>query len=304
MPNRLLSLFAFVVLCSGASAQTGGDDCSLAEPIAGLGSFPFNNIGNTDSGLAFCPDSAGVSGATGDFWQDVWFEWTADVTGEVIFAQNSVMDGVIGIFDGADCVTSMLAACADCVGGCADTLTYPVSAGSSYLIVIGGWQDGGSQAAGTLDIATLGQAYCTSAPNDVTPMGGTEGALMWASGSASVAKNDLILYGGPIAVNQPGILYHGNNQVNGGAGLPFGDGMRCVGGLTVRYFPPIFSDAAGTLIQVIDNTEFNIVISAVPIVDMATLNFQFWYRSPFGPFGQGGQSGFNLSNALTITFTP
>jgi len=303
MPHRILSVFAFVILCTSASAQTGGDTCALADPIAGLGSFPFDSIGASDSGLAYCATSAGISGATGEFWQDVWFEWTSDVSGSVTFGQHSVMDGLIGIYDGNDCATSLMAVCADCVGGCVDELSYTVTAGNSYLIVIGGWNDG-SATTGTLEIAQMGTNYCTGSPNDVTPAGGAEGALMWATGSTSVSKNDLVLYAGPILNNQPGILYHGNNQVNGGAGLPFGDGMRCVGGLTVRYFPPIFADPAGTLVQVVDNQQFNIVISAVPIVDMATLNFQFWYRSPTGPFGAGGMSGFNLSDALQLTFTP
>jgi hypothetical protein len=41
------------------------------------------------------------------------------------------------------------------------------------------------------------------------------------------------------------------------------------------------------------------VTAPVPIADMATLHFQGWYRDP-----DGGGTGFNLSDARTVTFTP
>jgi len=153
--------------------------------------------------------------------------------------------------------------------------------------------------AGTLPLA-VGSNYCQSAPNSVTPTGGLSGSIMSASGSTSVTANDLVVRCGPQAALQPVIFFYGTTQLGpGGDGLPFGNGLRCTGGDVVRFFPPGFADAAGFYELAIDNTRPAVVTSQVPIADATTLHFQGWYRDP-----DGGGAGFNLSDALTVTFTP
>ena len=43
-----------------------------------------------------------------------------------------------------------------------------------------------------------------------------------------------------------------------------------------------------------------LAVPAAWILSGQTKRFQFWYRDPVGPCG----TGFNLSNALVLTFTP
>jgi hypothetical protein len=147
--------------------------------------------------------------------------------------------------------------------------------------------------------ASLGTNFCVSAVNSATPMGGTTGSIMTATGSVSVAANDLVLAAGPMAGSQPGIFFYGTSQLNMGNGLPFGEGFRCAGGTVIRFFPPVVADPGGTLTLNLDNTYIPSATSSAPIADMATLHFQAWFRDP-----AGGGSGFNLSDALELTFTP
>jgi len=139
-------------------------------------------------------------------------------------------------------------------------------------------------------IATiLGSHYCTA---NVNSSGWP--ATLCASGSASVAANDLVLSAGPGPIGEPGIFYYGPNQIQ----APFGDGFRCVGGpagSVVRIFPFTAMDGASTMTSPIDNT--NPVHSQISAG--STLNFQAWFRDP-----AAGGTGFNLSDGLAVTFTP
>lgn len=69
------------------------------------------------------------------------------------------------------------------------------------------------------------------------------GALLVASsGSASIAAADLVLGVSGALPAQPGLLFQGAVLLGGGAGLPFGDGLRCVGAQVVRL-EVLFPDA-------------------------------------------------------------
>jgi len=136
----------------------------------------------------------------------------------------------------------------------------------------------------------LGTPYCSTAVNST---GG--GALMSASGSTSVAANDLSLLATPCPPGEPGIFYYGPTSL---AGIAFGDGFRCVGGPTgtvVRIFPFVVADTAGNMSTTINNT----LPAHAQIVSGATLGFQAWFRDP-----AAAMSGFNLSNGLDVAFTP
>ncbi len=116
------------------------------------------------------------------------------------------------------------------------------------------------------------------------------GAYLSASGSASLAANDLVLAANSLPSSSPTLLFQGTTQTNGGNGVVFGDGLRCVGGSTVRL---------GTRVAVAGTATFGPGLAhgtAVP----TTLYFQAWYRNVVGPCG----SGWNLSSARSIAFTP
>jgi hypothetical protein len=86
----------------------------------------------------------------------------------------------------------------------------------------------------------------------------------------------------------------GNQQAGGGLGVPFLDGLRCVSGQIFRF------PAKG--ISSFSHLEQRDVVAGTGLLIQAgvTWNFQAWYRNPPGPCGLGA----NLSNALSVTFTP
>jgi hypothetical protein len=129
--------------------------------------------------------------------------------------------------------------------------------------------------------------FCYSFPNT---SGNTAGLMI--AGSTSVSSNDLTLMAGPMP-NQWGIFYYGQGMVNGGGGAVFGEGIRCVGGSTYRMPPRLAS--FNMLVYTMDLT--SPPAATGEITPGSSWNFQAWFRDP-----QGGPSGFNLSNAVTIDF--
>jgi hypothetical protein len=122
-----------------------------------------------------------------------------------------------------------------------------------------------------------------------------EGALLWCTGTPRVHADDLVL----TTVQLPttggvGLYIVGSQQSAAGLGVPFMDGLRCVGGQIFRY--------PAKPISPFNHLEQREVVSAAGnlIHPGATWNFQSWYRNPPGPCGTGA----NLSNALSVTFTP
>ena len=126
--------------------------------------------------------------------------------------------------------------------------------------------------------------YCTSTQNS---SGGF--AQIYSSGSNSIAANDLVLGASPVPVSQFGIFYYGPNEIE----VPFGNGVRCVGGGVTRL-PVEQSDNFFNIMHSVDN-------SSAPhsnnITPGSTWKFQCWFRDP-----PAGGSTFNLSTALSVTF--
>jgi hypothetical protein len=135
----------------------------------------------------------------------------------------------------------------------------------------------------------IGTSYCPLTANSAGA-----GAAISATGSASVQANALEFQAGPLAPGEPGIFYYGPTQLQ----VPFGNGNRCIGGTAgtiVRMFPFAFANGTGFMSTTLDNTG----PSNGQVVPGATLNFQAWFRDP-----AGGGAGFNLSNGLSLLFTP
>lgn len=132
--------------------------------------------------------------------------------------------------------------------------------------------------------------YCSAAPNSAG-----SGALIASSGSTSVAANDLVftVIGAP--ATQPGIFYYGSSAIS----VPFGDGVRCVGGGTLRLNPILITDGSGSVSRPLDLTvaPANAGLGIIQAGD--TKYIQFWYRDP-----AAGGAGFNLSNGLSAVFCP
>jgi hypothetical protein len=129
--------------------------------------------------------------------------------------------------------------------------------------------------------------HCVGAPNSVGA-----GARMGASGGASVGLANLVLEASAAPPGQIGVFVMGTQQ----AQVPFGDGFLCVGGTVLRLLPASFVGPSGLATHALDYDAF----PADQIAPGSTWNFQFWYRDPPGPLG----SGFNLSDALSVSFCP
>lgn len=126
--------------------------------------------------------------------------------------------------------------------------------------------------------------YCSGAANSAGA-----GAMIGTGGTPSVGNADLTLTCQGLPANQPGIYFYGPNQVS----VPFGNGVRCVGGGLVRLSAQS-SGASGTVNRVLDASSLPAPISAGE-----TRNFQFWYRDP-----AAGGAFYNLSGAVAVEFTP
>lgn len=120
------------------------------------------------------------------------------------------------------------------------------------------------------------------------------GAMLGGSGSASVGADDLAMDAAQLLPGQPALLFAGVNQVNGGAGSIFGDGLRCAGGSVVRLGVRV-PDSNGA-------AAWSGGLGALGGWSAGdTRNFQVWYRDPSSsPCG----SAFNLSHGVGVTFVP
>lgn len=132
--------------------------------------------------------------------------------------------------------------------------------------------------------------YCIGAPNSAGP-----GARLELFGPISVGNNNLTLEVEGAIPSQFGLFFYGPNQTQN----PFGDGYRCVGGSIFRLNPPVQTDSNGFAARAVDFTDPPMSSGPGRITPGSSWSFQNWYRDPAA---QG--AGFNLSDALRITFVP
>jgi hypothetical protein len=138
-----------------------------------------------------------------------------------------------------------------------------------------------------------GNFYATGGCKNSTPVG----AILTASGTTSVANDDLVLTTTQMPTFKPGLLFQG------GTSMPpavFFDGLRCVSGPVFRH-PVKSSGATGSFAYGPGLVAFSLGFPpAGHIVPGSTWYWQTWYRDPPGPCGTGA----NISNAVKTTFTP
>jgi hypothetical protein len=156
-----------------------------------------------------------------------------------------------------------------------------------------------------IDTAERGVPYCfNDAASSACPCGNPGagvagcanstglGGSLGTAGTVSTAADDLVFLADQLRPNQPVLLFSGLNAVNGGAGILFGDGLRCAGGSLARLGVKA-ANATGSA-------------SWGPGLGAAegwapgdVRRFQAWYRDPVtSPCG----SGFNLTNGFEVVF--
>lgn len=121
------------------------------------------------------------------------------------------------------------------------------------------------------------------------------GARLEASGTSSVALDDLRFTAYQLAAGQPALMFVGTTQVATGDGVAFGDGLRCAGGSILRLGITV-PDGAGNAFWGSGGG----LSSSASFAPGEARNFQVWYRDPAGPCS----AGFNLSNAVRAVFVP
>jgi hypothetical protein len=133
----------------------------------------------------------------------------------------------------------------------------------------------------------VGTSYCSALPNSAGP-----GAQISAIGSTSVSAASLALHADACPSSVLGLFYYGTQTTQ----VPFGNGLRCIAGAAYRL-PVLATSATGSATHVFD---FDAPVApGATILPGSVWHFQFWYRDP-----PAGGANFNLSDALTIGFTP
>ncbi|HJP00462.1 MAG TPA: PQQ-dependent sugar dehydrogenase [Planctomycetota bacterium] len=129
--------------------------------------------------------------------------------------------------------------------------------------------------------------FCQSTPNST----GTRASIS-SNGQCSVSDNAFVLTAASVP-DQPGVFFYGDGQAGGGAGVPFFDGFRCVGGTSLIRL----GVTAGSGGQASYALDFTALPPAGQISPGSTWYFQFWFRDP-----AGSGTGVNLSDGLGVTF--
>lgn len=278
------------------SLDTGGNPVGSGAFVGGDAAVP-NLGGSIPNPLPFLPPLAtfDLSGAhiqvgSPTFTVDAAGNFTADVTLTILqgtLTANTPLGNSVVDLAGMQSAPSPAAGTLT-FGGSAYALQMPVSGTFPFTVpgttITGSLTLNGSVVADHTPPAR--SSYCPPSPNSVGA-----GALLTATGSTSLGVADLVLTATGLPQNQFGVIFYGESQV----AVPFGNGTRCVGGFLVRL-PLLNSGATGSVQQAIVNG--NLPALGQFLVG-ETGNFQHWYRDPLG-----GGANFNLSTAVSVTFTP
>jgi len=165
-----------------------------------------------------------------------------------------------------------------------------------------------------LNVAGDGVAYCSGEVGEGTPCpcnndndgslpdagcangAFASGAKLIATGDASVSADTIQLVAANVHPSNSGLFFQADNAVNSGAGLVFGDGLRCAGGALIRL-QVRFANTSGV-------AQTSISVSSKGGISAGeTKRYQYWYRDNSGhqPCGVG-VNDFNLTNGLRITW--
>ncbi|MCY2960171.1 MAG: choice-of-anchor E domain-containing protein [Planctomycetota bacterium] len=117
------------------------------------------------------------------------------------------------------------------------------------------------------------------------------GATLTANGTPSIANDTLTLTAS--ITNGAGYFFVGDQNIAGGAGSAFGNGLRCVGGNVQRIRKIPTGAATGTLPPA-GLTIHQLIGASAGDTDF----FQVWYRDPNGACG----ASFNTTNGVIVVW--
>jgi hypothetical protein len=122
------------------------------------------------------------------------------------------------------------------------------------------------------------------------------GARLVDEGASSLAADTLVLAGSQMP-DGDALYFQGTSSISGGAGEPFGDGLRCVGGTLIRLGSTTNVGGASRFPDVGDPS---VSVRGLVTTPGTRRSYQVWYRdsSAFCT-----PDTFNFSNGLLITWT-
>ncbi|NIS79487.1 MAG: hypothetical protein GTO14_04585 [Anaerolineales bacterium] len=119
------------ISCSGAPYPQSNDDCYNATPVGDVTNMPFTTIGATFDGPGQCITN-----------RNIWYRYTATCTGNATVSLcGSSYDTMLAIYNSPDCylMPNELIGCNDDFCGQDSEITFAATAGTQYLIEIGGY---------------------------------------------------------------------------------------------------------------------------------------------------------------------
>jgi hypothetical protein len=137
------------------------------------------------------------------------------------------------------------------------------------------------------------QSYCGTSPNSLG-----NGALLTWGGSTSLAANDAVISVESAASSVFGLFFYGAAETS----TTLGDGQLCVAGGgqgLIRLNPAQQTDMIGAAQVTLDYTQPPFSSGPGQVLVGQTARWQYWYRD----LAAGG-AGFNLSDALRVTYCP
>jgi hypothetical protein len=122
------------------------------------------------------------------------------------------------------------------------------------------------------------------------------GARLVDNGASSLAHDSLVLAGSQMP-DGVALYFQGTSSMSGGAGEPFGDGLRCVGGTLIRLGS---STNVGGASRFPDFGDPSVSVRGLVTTPGTRRSYQVWYRdsSVFCT-----PATFNFSNGLLVTWT-
>jgi hypothetical protein len=124
--------------------ETSNDDCSKAKSIGNIKDLPFNTTNATFDGPGHCMASP-----------NIWYRYTAAGTGDVTVSLcGSSYDTKLAVYKGVNCPPRLsdLIECNDDFCGWQSEITFAATAGSQYLIEVGGF--GSNTGQGVISVST------------------------------------------------------------------------------------------------------------------------------------------------------
>ena len=308
--TAILTLSLLGPLAPAARAQ-GSDDCDTPQAIAGAGTFAFDTTNATADGFLGQQNDCGAVDA------DVWFVWTAPASGTATLSTcgGAGFDTQLALYTAGSCPIGAASVCDADACGVESSLTFAAAVGSPYLIQVGR-AAGAAGGAGTFAISLGGPEttpYCFGdGAGAACPCGNAgasgrgcansaapAGALLAASGTASVSADTLLLACSDLPPTSYALWLQGTLQTNGGLGLPFGDGLACVGGPLVQLGVRRSSGGSAALGAPAGDAPLS-ALGSLPAVG-GTFLYQVRYRdlTPFCTV-----ASFNATNGVQAVWVP